>query len=310
MGDGLSGDASRRRWLSASLGPEQDAWHWHDRTSAHHFVHFATAHSTMGTNYVPMAAQSLALLALGALTIHVILATGRTLSFTSVLCFTAGALIALSWCIQLGRKMVYMRAEVTVFDTVEGAGGARLWIRSKRRIKAYPGTYFYVSFPDLPIRHRFRSHLVPVAFWHAAARDYMTEFSLLIHEEPASLLKRLSHEKLKVRLDGPYGHRIPFGDYDLVMLVADGQGIVGVLPFVLSILSRNKQDKEDKERGVKSSLHCDKVRKVDLIWKLDCNSQVEWAAPYFAALAEMETDVPEAGKKRKKVSRVRLPEAL
>lgn len=247
---------------------------------------------------------SLALLVLGGVTLHIILATTKVLSFASVLCLAAALLILTSWSVQLGRRWVYMKAELTLFDP---AGDAmRLWVRSRHQVKAYPGTYFYLSFSSLPLRYRYQSYLVPVAFWSPTSRDSMTEFSFLINGKLSESLRQhfTRHQTLQIGLDGPYGHRIRFGDYDLVILVADGRGIVGVLPFVLSILSRNKQDREDKEHGLKSSLYCDKTRKVDLIWKLDNNAQVEWAAPYFAALSEMEVDVAQ-GKRRKKVSRVR-----
>lgn len=203
--------------------------------------------------------------------------------------------------------MVYMKAEVSLFDTVEGAGGAWLWICLRRRVKACPKTYFYVSFPDsCPSGTDSNLILIPVAFWHASFCNYMGEFSLLIHKEPAAIFQRLPHEQLKVKLDGPYGHRILLGNYDLVVLVANGKGIVGVLPFALSILFRNKQDKKDKERGAKLLRHCNKVRKVDLVWKLDCNLQIEWAVLYFTALSKMEANMHKAGRKRKKVLRVRL----
>lgn len=198
--------------------------------------------------------------------------------------------------------MLYLKVEVTLFDT---AGDAlRLWVRLRYRLQAYPRTYFYLSFPDLPIRHSFQSYLVPVAFWNPVSRDCITEFSFLIHEEPSASLKQYfqQHQTLRIRLIWP-----PITTRQL----RSGNSrhkwqryCRSVLPFVLSILSRNKQDKEDKDRGAKSSLYCDKVRKVDLIWKLDCNSQVERATSYFAALSEMEIDVGTGSKK--KISRVRL----
>lgn len=94
---------------------------------------------------------------------------------------------------------------------------------------------------------------------------------------------------IRVTLDGLYGQELSIGDYELAILVADGKGISGVLPFVLSALSRRKYDKLDKAHGLKSPLYKDKTRKVDLIWRLDHKSQVEWASSYFQTLADLES---------------------
>lgn len=95
--------------------------------------------------------------------------------------------------------------------------------------------------------------MVPMELWNPSSCDYMTEFSLLVHYALSINLQRVSHRQLKLALDGPYGYQISFGDYDSVILIANGKGIAGVLSFALLILSRNKQDKQDKERGAKNN---------------------------------------------------------
>lgn len=113
---------------------------------------------------------------------------------------------------------------------------------------------------------------------------------------------------MKVRLDGPYGERLGLGRFELVMLVADGEGIAGVLSLALSILSRRKYDEEDKAQGSRSRLYCDKTRKVDLIWRLQDNEQVEWASTYFKALSDIA--VVTSNERKKKISRVSQTEPL
>lgn len=71
-----------------------------------------------------------------------------------------------------------------------------------------------------------------------------------------------------------------------VILVADGAGIAGVLPFALSLVLRKNHDMQAKE-SYSPSLYCDEVRKVDLFWKLDSDTQANWTSDYFLALANI-----------------------
>lgn len=151
----------------------------------------------------------------------------------------------------------------------------------------------------------FHSRLMPVAFWMTASRGSTKDISFLVpnSKDLASYLRR--GRPLDVRLDGPYGVRLGLEQYELVVLVADGEGIAGVMSLVLSILCRRKWDEEDKTQGSWSRLYCDRTRKVDLVWKLQDNAQVDWARPYFTALSEMEFVT--ASDRKKKLARVGAP---
>lgn len=54
--------------------------------------------------------------------------------------------------------------------------------------------------------------------------------------------------------------------------------------------ARNKTSSEAKEtKGSKepTELYCNRTRKMNLIWRLNYNKQVEWALPYFSQLLDL-----------------------
>ena len=91
-------------------------------------------------------------------------------------------------------------------------------------------------------------------------------------KEPIFFLDRRWAEELsvgrEVRLDGPYGKGIDVSKYETVLLAADGIGISGILPFVLSLAVRYERDKDDKSQGVRGGLFSDEFRKVNIYWEL------------------------------------------
>lgn len=232
--------------------------------------------------------------------IHTVLMTGSFASFSSILCFVAAGLLGASWILRLGRQLYQGPAEVVHYEVLHNA--IRLWVRVRHGIPTHSGTYFYVRFPNLSLRAMFQSRLTPVAFWKTASRGSTKDISFIVphSKDLATYLRR--GRPLDLRLDGPYGEQLGLEQYELVVLVADGEGIAGVISLALSILSRRKWDEEDKTQGLRSKLHCDKTRKVDLVWKLQDNAQVEWASPYFTALSEIEFVT--ADERKKKLARV------
>ncbi|KAM7184569.1 hypothetical protein V8F33_012905 [Rhypophila sp. PSN 637] len=132
----------------------------------------------------------------------------------------------------------------------------------------------------------FHRHFAPVVWWELDATDYTKEVSFLLpHTEVVLPLKDQS-ASLRVCLDGPYGQEIAISQYGTVILAADGGGIAGVLPFALSLVSRKKHDIQAKS-SQSHSLYCDEVRKVDIYWKLDNYTQVNWTLDYFHTLANL-----------------------
>lgn len=231
---------------------------------------------------------------------HVVLMDNSFLSFPLVLCFVAGAFLTVAWIVRLSRQLYRGGAEVVQCDVLDDA--VRIWVRVRHGIPTRPGIYFYLRFPSLPLRARFQSRLLPVAFWKTASRGSTRDISFLIPHSRGLRSYLRPGSPLRIRLDGPYGEQFGLGQYELVVLVADGEGIAGVISLALSILSRRMWDEEDKSQGLHSKLYCDKTWKVDLVWKLQDNAQAEWASSYFNALSEIE--ITTVSERKKKVARV------
>ncbi|KAM0644674.1 hypothetical protein ACHAO3_009265 [Verticillium nonalfalfae] len=145
----------------------------------------------------------------------------------------------------------------------------------------------------------------------------------------ASQLERLV-EGAALKLDGPYGQKSDYRQYEDVMLVAKGAGISGVLPYALQLAERRKSDSEVKKdiqrlqqeetelmlsaasaagehqqnfqrrldtvRKERTSLSRvlfqDKTQRVDLLWMLENEKQERWTAGFFSALQRLDPNNP------------------
>jgi hypothetical protein len=169
----------------------------------------------------------------------------------------------------------------------EEAKITRLCVDTRSTIPALPGSYFYVRIPG-----QCSDVCVPVAWWTDDESGSVRYFDILINRRIEVGLKKEEMESaekiLKTRLSGPYGGDLSMGSFEAVVLAGEGIGIVGILPFALSLVSRKKRDKQNIGAV---PLHCDITRYIDLIWKLDDNSQYDCAAEYFDSLAEASRDI-------------------
>lgn len=159
-----------------------------------------------------------------------------------------------------------------------------------------------MHFPSLSIRARLQSRFLPVAFWETISRGSIKNIFFLIpySQDLATYLKR--GHALSISLDGPYGEQFDLGRYKLVILMVNGEGIAGILSLTLSILSRRKWDEKDKAQGLRSKLYYNKTRKIDLVWRLQDNAQIEWASSYFTHLSGIKVIASEERRKMARVS--------
>ncbi|KAH6641113.1 hypothetical protein F5144DRAFT_465336, partial [Chaetomium tenue] len=146
-----------------------------------------------------------------------------------------------------------------------------LAVDTRSRIPALPGSYFYINVP-----RQHSSVCVPITWWTDEENGFVSHIEVLINRNVPG--------GFKASLGGPYGGDLRMGSFETIVLAGQGMGIAGILPFVLSLVSRKKHDKENKRRGV-AALHCDMTRSIDLIWNLDRNCQYECVAGYFESLA-------------------------
>ena len=182
-------------------------------------------------------------------------------------------LCALSWLVS---RTFIRRRRAEIMEVVEIGGVLRVRVRIKSPIKAQPA-HFDIHFSGLPLRHRFRSQSLPIAWWGPG--NEIKDFEFLIQPSTLPLAASVLRER-HVTLKGPYNEKLGLGEYETVILTAEGIGIAGVLPFMLSLVERIDRDRKKKARqtwirsaeglsGKSDSLNNDKTRKLDLYWKLD-----------------------------------------
>ncbi|KAJ0103727.1 uncharacterized protein J7T55_001743 [Diaporthe amygdali] len=94
---------------------------------------------------------------------------------------------------------------------------------------------------------------------------------LVLHSGPLRSLCSRKGERLL--MDGLYGQDLNLDSFKSVMLVARGAGIVGVLSIA---------------RTLWECRHDNVLRRVNIFWSLDRNSQGEWASEYMKALQELD----------------------
>lgn len=116
-----------------------------------------------------MTHRVLCLGSLGSIFVHIFALRPTLTSLASILSLTAIGSFTTSCVLRLGRIWYHRKAETMELDSVGDA--VRLRVRTRHSVQACPGTYFYLSFPSLPWRHRLQSHPTPVAFWDSKARD-------------------------------------------------------------------------------------------------------------------------------------------
>ncbi|KAK6842259.1 FRE family ferric-chelate reductase [Apiospora arundinis] len=165
-------------------------------------------------------------------------------------------------------------------------GATRIRVKTQgREVTLFPGCYFYISKTRSSWRHKLHSHPMNVIHWassyNAAEGPLYTtsEFEFLI-EDTGGLTVRTSD---LLTLDGPYGRNLHVEDYEHIGLVAEGIGIVGVLPFITHILRRWTYDQFATENRTAegpelAQQFSDQTRQIDLVWKLTDTSQQEWVA--------------------------------
>lgn len=147
----------------------------------------------------------------------------------------------------------------------------RVRVQMRHPMATRPGNYFYLYLPGL--RHRFQSRAAPVVWWDPGEREVTRNVTFLLEKRWASRLL----ETPTPAMDGPYGRDFGFERYPKVVLLADGIGIAGVLPFAVSMISRKHFEWE-------AGGTINKTHKLFLYWEMDDPSQGEWVMDLFEDL--------------------------
>ncbi|KAI3339684.1 hypothetical protein F4824DRAFT_507933 [Ustulina deusta] len=208
------------------------------------------------------------------------------------------------WLIIQLERLVSVALNRAKISKVESRGGLlRVTVRTRRPIQGRPG-YLYIRFAGISLRHRFRGAAIPIAWWNPGKRD-LREVVFFI---PESAVSKSSHmqprdmedESLRGSLQGPFSEGLDLGRFETILLMAQGSGIAGLLPLALSLLERKDHDvwvkgipNRDATTGTSFNkdsfqLHNDKVRKVDLYWKLENETFDDAVIDYLESLRSLE----------------------
>lgn len=198
-------------------------------------------------------------------------------------------LAAVSWILStLYRVMLYLRwrwgAKVT--DVRVACRSTHIRVQLGKPLRPYPGMYFYLYFSGLPIRYKLHGFPMSAFFWSLPPGDVSTRDLHFLVQRRGSLA-RLNVGREDVSIEGPYGKNLRAETYETVILVAEGIGIAGVLPYALHLAQRRQHDQRFK--ATNTPLFRDVTRKVDLLWKLNENEEERWCEDELVELMGMDS---------------------
>ena len=175
-------------------------------------------------------------------------------------------------------RLLFFAIAVTITDKTGDLDDdfevSRITVSCNRRFRHFPGSYFYI-FPSGSFFHYnlLASYPMAVLWYEPDLEKERSELALLVvHTRPLQSLRFRANEKLLI--DGPYGQDLKLEYFESVMLAAHGAGISGVLSIARSLWERRRSD--------------DVLRRVNIFWSLEQNSQGEWAATYLRRLQTLD----------------------
>lgn len=183
--------------------------------------------------------------------------------------------------------MILLRGRrVSVKVTTEYTDITHLKVYTHHAINSFPGAYFYVHFPGLFWHHDILNSYPMVALWDKPAqltKPALTQsqdlsFIVTNHGRHVRGLERLEHQS-HLLLEGPYGQNLPLQEFENVILVAQGIGLVGLLQFALHLARRRYHDDM-----VRQSLQGSKEREKRLT-----EAEKEWSEKNHDLLLSEET---------------------
>ncbi|KAI9765887.1 MAG: hypothetical protein M1840_007028 [Geoglossum simile] len=186
----------------------------------------------------------------------------------------------------------------------------KLTLILRRPIIIKPGQYLYLRIlGDLQFRDWFQAHPFMIAWWDEPASVEASEEGASVSSSDKdrsrgdTTVTPPGHTKAKaltfliqpygglsarlgmrpsiknVVLDGPYGQDLHLEHYETVLIVAQGIGITGVLPYAHHLANWKLHQNMSYKRAVMT-------RKLDLYWLLEENCQERWVGDYLKELQE------------------------
>ena len=223
----------------------------------------------------------LSFLVYSAMVTHVLATSTSFTSYGWILVFASAS----AWLISQFTRLIrwHRRGVCRVLRATPDGEIIRIQVEASRPITAQPGQYFYIYRAGMPLRHCLESRLAPVAFWEHKSADSLKKFTFLLERKWAAGFRQGG----KVMLDGPYGKRLAAGCCTTIILAANGIGISGILPFILSVVSRKQHNAGPGSKTMRRNLLFGDVRRLDLLWMLDHESQISWLYPFCSQLGKL-----------------------
>ena len=173
-----------------------------------------------------------------------------------------------------------------------------------KTVSIHPGAYFYLFFERSGWR-QYRGEPMMAYGWEAASDTTTWRWNskqikklqfLVQNQEHLSAV--LSRRDVAVTLDGPYGRDPLLHKFDTVVLVADGIGILAILPLVIHLAERSWYDQSVKmgtsgrgtpEHELLASMYRDRTRQVNVIWLMREAREFNWITERLDDLAKLDS---------------------
>ncbi|KAH3685517.1 hypothetical protein WICPIJ_003511 [Wickerhamomyces pijperi] len=153
----------------------------------------------------------------------------------------------------------------------------KVTVENGRWFKPFPGAFAYLYFitPALFLQ----SH--PFTVFQSIKNKNQT---LIFIKTKTGVTKRIKEKidttsdgklKLRVCLEGPYGHRAPLHQYDTAMILAGGNGIPGPLAYALDLGMRDSAQRQH----------------IKFVWTIRSLEYLHWFKDEFDALSKTPVDI-------------------
>lgn len=164
--------------------------------------------------------------------------------------------------------------------------GCRWKVRTNSPLRTYPGCYFYLYNTRFSTVTRAYGYPVLVLTGNPSSKESVPSYlEFLMRSERFA---NTAYERKTLYLDGPYGRNLRPELFETVILVAEGIGIAGVLPYATSMLDSYK---ELKQREIDPPSSDFLVRKVYLFIKYETGQQANWALDQIQRIEECSDNV-------------------
>lgn len=180
-------------------------------------------------------------------------------------------------------RQQFFSTKATVLST--SADGV-ICLNLKNGVRLFPGCYFYVFLPGRYLKYDFFQSYPVMVLWYKMNKPITSDNNVsgndVADREDVTLLvsrqgrlgKLQLHENENIILDGPYGQDPGLGQYEVVILMAKGIGIAGVLSSALNLFERQQHDsvvtsqmsEKETTQGQGSQLFRDVTRQIAILW--------------------------------------------